>query len=70
MKLKVHMYVAISLESQQQKTDKKKEENSAVADSGCTVNFLAVSYHLNNVQPTTNMIDAKCLNGHIIISTM
>ena len=31
---------------------------------------MTVSSHLNNVQPTTNIIDEKCPNGQIIISTM
>ena len=34
-----YMYVAISLKRQPQKTNNKKQENSAVADSGCTGNF-------------------------------
>ena len=31
---------------------------------------MAVSDHLNNVRPTTNIINEKCPNGQIIISTM
>ena len=47
-----------------------KEENSAVADSGFTRNFMEVSAHLNNVQPATKIINAKFPNGYIIRSTI
>ena len=70
IKLKINMYVAISLECQPQKTKEIKEGNSKVADSGCTVNFMAVSAHLTNMQPTTNGINTKCTNGKIVKSTM
>ena len=30
---------------------------------------MAVSSHINNVQPTTNIINKKCTNVHIIRST-
>ena len=71
MDLKINMYVAISLMRQpQQNKQETKEENSAVADSGCTGNFMAVSAHLNNAQPKTKIINEKCPTGHIIRSTM
>ena len=41
-----------------------------VAYSGCTKNFMVVSAHLNNVQPTTDIINTKFPNGQIIRSTM
>ena len=47
-----------------------KEENYTVADSGFTGNFMAVSVHLNNVLPTTSIINAKFTNGQIIVSIM
>ena len=31
---------------------------------------MEVSSHLNNVHPTTNIINVECNNGQIIISTM
>ena len=49
-------------------TEETKEGNYAVAYSGYTVNLMSVSSHLNNVQPTTNIIDAKYPNGQIIRS--
>ena len=49
---------------------RKKEENSAVADSGCTGNFMALSAQLNNVKPTTKITNAEFPNGQIIRSTM
>ena len=50
------MYVEISIEIQPQKNKQEtKEENSAVADSGCTGNFVAVSAHLKHLWPTTKI---------------
>ena len=51
-------------------TQETKEENSAVSDLGCTRSFTAVSSHLNNMQPKTNIINAKFPNEKIIRSTM
>ena len=53
-----------------QKNAKTKDENSAVADSGCTGNFMTVSNHLNNVLPTTNIINVIFSNAQIIRSTI
>ena len=47
-----------------------KKENSTVADSGCPVNFMTVPVHLNNVRPTTKIINENFPNGQIIRSTM
>ena len=63
MALKIHMYVVMLLKRQQQQKIGNKRKKSAVADSGCTGNCMAVSDHLNNVKPTTNIINAKCPNG-------
>ena len=69
--LKINMYVAISLMRQpQQNKQETKEENSAVADSGCTGNFMAVSAHLNNLQPTTKIINRTFPKVQIIRSTV
>ena len=70
MNLKMHMYVAILLGNQPQKHTIKKEGNSAVPVSGCMGNFMSVSDQLNNVQPTTNIINEIFPNGQIIRSTM
>ena len=52
------MYVVIFLERQPRKhTQERKEENLAVADSGYTVNFMALTAHLNNVRPTADIIN-------------
>ena len=66
----MHMYVAILLGNQPQKHTIKKEGNSAVPVSGCMGNFMSVSDQLNNVQPTTNIINEIFPNGQIIRSTM
>ena len=52
------------------KKTESKEETSAINDSGCTMNFMAVSAHLNNVLPTKIIINAKYINGYIIKFTM
>ena len=53
-----NMYVVIFLERQPRKhTQERKEENLAVSDSGYTVNFMAVTAHLNNVRPTADIIN-------------
>ena len=38
-----------------------KEENSAVADLRCTGNSMEVSAHINNMQPTTKIINKNFL---------
>ena len=63
-----HVCVNITHLPTTKSTQEKKEENVTVADSGRTGNFMAVSAHLNNVQPTTNMINEKFPSGQIIRS--
>ena len=46
-----------------------EQGNSAVTDSVCTGNFMTVSAHLNNVQPTSKIINVKYPNVQIIRST-
>ena len=70
MDLKINTYLAISLDCQPQKTKESKDYNSAVADSAWTGNFMAVSAHVNNMWPTTNIINENFPNGQKIISTM
>ena len=42
-------------------TQEPKEENPAVNDSGCKVNFMVVFSHLNNVLTTTEIINENVL---------
>ena len=70
MNLKINIYLAILLERQSQKKTRNKRGEFAVADSGRTKKFMAVSDHLKNVRPTTNIIIETFTNGNIIISTM
>ena len=57
MILKIHMYIVISIESQQQKYKITEYESFAVAASGYMVNSMIVSAHLNNVRCTTKTIN-------------
>ena len=57
--------------SKRNKNIKEIEQgNYAVADSRCTGNCMAVSDHLNNLEPTTKIINENFPNGQIIKSTM
>ena len=33
------------------------------------INLMAVSARINNVRPTTNIINSKCLNRQVVMST-
>ena len=64
MALKIHIHVVIFLERQQQKLERKKDRIFRMG------NFMAVSSHLNNVRPTTKIINTHFPNEQIIRSTM
>ena len=66
MDMKIHMYVVISLKFQN-KNKKRKITHLMIQYAR---DFMTLYAHLNNVPPTTNIINSKYTNGQIIRFTI